>query len=124
MDTLDRKPLTGGGSMYRLVSFGRTLVVACFGAFALAAAADDESARLENAKLILVESGQYAATEVVMQQALGSALAPLRGQLEPASHEDPFRRIGKGNRTFSNQYQAGHDNQNPNAKAGKSGNKK
>ena len=70
--------------MYRLVSFGRTLVVACFGAFALAAAADDESARLENAKLILVESGQYAATEVVMQQALGSALAPLRGQLEPS----------------------------------------
>jgi hypothetical protein len=70
--------------MYRWVEIVRTLVVACASTLALAAAADDESARLEAAKLILVESGQYAATEVVMQQALGSALAPLRGQLEPS----------------------------------------
>ncbi len=70
--------------MYRLIPFFRMLMIVCFGVFALAAAADDESARLETAKRILVESGQYAATEVVMQQALGSALAPLRGQLEPS----------------------------------------
>ena len=70
--------------MYRLIPFFRMLMIVCFGVFALATAADDESARLETAKRILVESGQYAATEVVMQQALGSALAPLRGQLEPS----------------------------------------
>ena len=70
--------------MYKLRSVARIVVVAFFCTLAFPAATEDELARLETAKLILVESGQYAATEVVMQQALGSALAPLRGQLEPS----------------------------------------
>ena len=70
--------------MYRWMSVFRALVLVCAASSALMVAAEDESSRMETAKLILVESGQYAATEVVMQQALGSALAPLRGQLEPS----------------------------------------
>jgi len=70
--------------MYRWMSVVRALVLVCAASSALVVAAEDESSRMEIAKLILVESGQYAATEVVMQQALGSALAPLRGQLEPS----------------------------------------
>ena len=70
--------------MYRRVGMLRAFAVVCCSALVSSALADDESARLETAKRILVESGQYAATEVVMQQALGSALAPLRGQLEPS----------------------------------------
>jgi hypothetical protein len=66
------------------MSVVRALVLVCAASSALVVAAEDESSRMEIAKLILVESGQYAATEVVMQQALGSALAPLRGQLEPS----------------------------------------
>ena len=62
--------------MYRWMSVVRALVLVCAASSALVVAAEDESSRMEIAKLILVESGQYAATEVVMQQALGSALAP------------------------------------------------
>ena len=43
--------------MYRRVGMLRTLTVVCCSALVLSALADDESARLETAKRILVESG-------------------------------------------------------------------
>ena len=44
--------------MYRWMSVVRALVLVCAASSALVVAAEDESSRMEIAKLILVESGQ------------------------------------------------------------------